>query len=98
MGGLNGAVAGNCNQVIDAQTTFVEAVIWDSINNDLSAYHPLVVDSVAYVPSTNPQLVAPASVVIPTGGVVGIWFGTNANTLTLLDNGEGSLGAGTNSF
>ena len=96
MGGLNNETAGNCNQYYEFQNTFVEAVIYDSTLLQLSAYHPLVIDSIPFVPRTNPQLVAPASVVIPTGAVVGIWFGTNANTLTLLDNGEGSLAEGIN--
>jgi len=38
--------------------------------------------------------VAPTAVTLNPGSVVSIWFGTNANTLTLLDNGAGSLQAG----
>jgi hypothetical protein len=94
LNGLNNAVAGVCNQINDAQTSFVEAVIWDGTNNALSAYHPLVIDQVAMVQGKNPQLVAPAAVTLPAGAIVGLWFGSNANTLTLLDNGQGSLQAG----
>lgn len=94
LNGLNAAVAGVCHQVNDAQTSFVEAVIWDPNQNILSAYHPLVIDAVAMVAGTNPQLVAPAAVTVPAGATVGLWFGSNANTLTLLDNGQGSLNAG----
>jgi len=94
LNGLNAAVAGVCNQINDAQTSFVEAVIWDANNNALSAYHPLVIDAVPFVAGTNPQLVAPAAVILNPGSTVALWFGTNANTLTLLDNGAGSLQAG----
>jgi len=94
LAGLNAAVAGPCNQINDAQTTFVEAVIWDAGTNSLSAYHPLVVDATPMVANTNPILVAPAQLILPQQPTVGLWFGSNANTLTLLDNGAGSLGAG----
>jgi hypothetical protein len=94
LAGLNAAVAGPCNQINDAQTSFVEAVIWDPTFNTLSAYHPLVVDATPMVVGTNPQLVAPAALTLPAQATVGLWFGSNANTLTLLDNGAGSLQAG----
>jgi len=94
LNGLNSAVAGVCHQINDAQTSFAEAVIWDANNNALSAYHPLVIDQVATVVGTSPQLVAPATVTLNPGSTVAIWFGSNANTLTLLDNGQGSLQAG----
>jgi len=72
----------------DAQTAFVEAVIWDNINMGLSAYHPLVIDA-----GTQP-LAAPVVPVFAAGATVGIWFGFNGNNLLLTDNGAGSLQAG----
>jgi hypothetical protein len=94
LNGLNNATAGNCHQNNDAQTCFVEAVIWDANNNALSAYHPLVIDQNPLTPGVHPQLVAPTPVTLNPGSTVALWFGANSNTLTLLDNGAGSLQAG----
>jgi hypothetical protein len=94
LNGLNAATAGVCHQINNAQTCFAEAVIWDGTNNALSAYHPLVVDQVPNTPGTNATLIPPTPVTLPAGATVAIWFGSNANTLTLLDNGAGSLQAG----
>ncbi len=57
--------------------TFVEATIFDPDTNKLFVYHPLVVNF-----GTQP-LVPPTTFVMPPNAIVGLWFGTNANTLTL---------------
>jgi hypothetical protein len=88
LAGLNAATAGPCNQANDGQTSFAEAVIYDGQAQNLAAYHPLVIDV------GTKALINPVVPQIPAGAVIGIWFGTNANTITLLDNGAGSLSAG----
>ncbi|TPX41532.1 hypothetical protein SeLEV6574_g06043 [Synchytrium endobioticum] len=70
---LSGAAA--CQQ----QTTpsFVEATILDPKTGALSVYNPLVINKgdTPGIPPVVPRL--------PTNAVVGIWFGTNADTITL---------------
>ncbi|TPX37539.1 hypothetical protein SmJEL517_g00485 [Synchytrium microbalum] len=65
---------------------FVEAVIYDPNNaaRPLQVYNPLVVTQ-----GTTP-LLPPVPVTIPAGAVVGIWFGFNGNTLTLIDANSGA--------
>jgi hypothetical protein len=82
------AANGPCNMATDGQTAFVEAVIWDSVNNQMLAYHPLVVDM------GTTALVAPVVPTFPQGSTVAIWFGFNGNNLILADNGAGSFQAG----
>lgn len=62
---------------ITAGASFVEATIFDPDTNKLFVYHPLVVTA-----GTQP-LVPPTQFVLPTNAIVGIWFGTNANTIML---------------
>jgi hypothetical protein len=76
---------GPCTQ--DVQSTFVEAAIFDKDKNTISMYHPLVITS-----GTTPAkpIVVPT---LPANSIVALWFGTNADTLTLVDK-QGSLAAG----
>ncbi|TMC64745.1 MAG: hypothetical protein E6J21_03120, partial [Chloroflexota bacterium] len=53
----------------------------------IAVYDPLVIDQ-----GTQPA-VAPVVPTLPKGAIVGIWFGSNGNTLTLQDS-DGSLKAG----
>ena len=62
---------------IAASATFVEATIFDPDTNKLFVYHPLVITL-----GTQP-LVQPTPLILPPNAIVGIWFGTNANTITL---------------
>lgn len=58
--------------------TFVEALIFDIDTKSLMLYHPIVVTA-----GTNP-LVPPTTFNMPPNSIVGIWFGTNANSITLM--------------
>jgi len=79
--------AGPCNQSNPNQASFVQGAVLDLINGIITVYNPLVVDA-----GTQP-LVAPIVPTLPASFIIGIWFGSNAGTLTLLDSG-GSLVAG----
>ena len=79
--------AGRCNESNDAQSAFVEATIIDPATGAVSVYHPLVIDR-----GTQPAAPPPA-VTLPAGAVVGIWFGSDGDTLQLRDT-NGSLAAG----
>ena len=65
----------NCDMRINP--SFVEAVILDLDTNSLSVYHPLVINS-----ATAP-LIPPITFTMPKNPLVGIWFGSNANAITL---------------
>jgi hypothetical protein len=68
-----------CSMAVDTQQAFAEAAVYDPATGKISIYHPLVLDL-----GQNPA--APNVVpVLPSGAVVGIWFGFNGNTLQLLD-------------
>ncbi|TPX40466.1 hypothetical protein SeMB42_g05984 [Synchytrium endobioticum] len=71
--------AATCQQ----QTTpsFVEATILDPLTGALSIYNPLVINKgdTPGIPPVVPNL--------PANAVVGIWFGTNAATITLAKSG-----------
>jgi len=90
MSALN-AANGPCNQANPDQTAFVQGVIYDNsvIPVQLLVYNPIVVDAADPVPAV--ALVAP---VLNPGSIVGLWFGVNGNTLTLLDGGKGGFAAG----
>jgi len=81
---------GPCNQMTVTQTTFVQGVIYDNtvVPPTLVVYNPIVVDA-----GTTPAIPL-VQAVINAGAIVGLWFGTNANTLTLLDGGKGGFNNG----
>jgi hypothetical protein len=68
------------------QGNFVEAAIFDPGTNSISIYHPLVVDE-GDVEGTG--FITPVTPTVPDGATVGIWFGSNAVTLTLTGSGAG---------
>lgn len=78
------AANGPCNEANKAQSAFVQAAVIDPATGKISIYNPLVIDQ-----GTQPA-VAPVVPVLPQGAVVGIWFGSNGNTLTL-QSSKGSL-------
>jgi hypothetical protein len=84
------AANGPCNQANNQQTSFVQGVIYDNTvaQPNFAVYNPIVVDA-----GTTPAiaLVAPQ---LNAGVQIGLWFGSNANTLTLLDGGLGGFAAG----
>jgi hypothetical protein len=65
-----------------SQSAFVEAAILDPATGQVSIYHPLVTTS-GVAPA-----VAPVVPVLPTGAVVGLWFGSNGDTLKLVGPGS----------
>jgi len=77
-----------CNQSVACNQQFVEATILDTTLGKVYVYHPLVVN-VGTVGA-----LAPTVPVLPVNNQVVIEFGSNGNTLTLMDNGAGSLQAG----
>jgi len=71
------AANGPCNQANPLQATFVQGAVIDLATGKISVYNPLVVDK-----GTQPAA-APVVPTLPAKNVVALWFGTNANTLTL---------------
>jgi len=81
---------GPCNQAnTAAQTAFAQGVIYDTSTHTFSVYNPLIIDN-----GTHPAVVPVAPTTITTTSIIGIWFGANSNTLTLLDGGLGGFNAG----
>ena len=78
---------GPCHEANTDQSAFVQATVVDPATGKLSVYNPLVVDK-----GSSPA-VAPVRPRLPAHAVVGIWFGFNADTLTLRGT-NGSLDAG----
>lgn len=68
---------GPCNEANPAQSAFVQAAVIDPATGKIAIYNPLVIDK-----DTQPAA-APVVPALPDGGIVGIWFGSNGNTLTL---------------
>jgi hypothetical protein len=78
---------GPCNEASPAQAAFVQGAVLDPVKGAISVYNPLVIDQ-----GTQPA-VTPVAPTLPNGAVVGLWFGSNGTTLTLLDD-HGSLQQG----
>jgi hypothetical protein len=78
---------GPCNEANADQASFVQGAVFDPATGQISVYNPLVIDQ-----GTKPA-VAPVVPTLPTNAVVALWFGSNADTLTLKDT-NGSLGQG----
>lgn len=66
-----------CSMSVPGQEVFVEGAIYDPFTNTVSVYNPLVIDQ-GTTAAINP--IAPK---LPDGAVVALWFGTNADILTL---------------
>jgi hypothetical protein len=90
-------VGAGCNQATLIMSRFVHAVILNTDNGQVTQYNPLVINA-----GTTP-VVAPVPVSFNTlNHVVGIWIGSNSNTLTLVQsvgviNGKCTTGASLNS-
>lgn len=77
-----------CNQRNFAtEASFVEAAIFDPSTSTISIYHPLVVNQGDVA---GKDFITPVTPTIPAGATVGIWFGSNALTLTLIGSGAGN--------
>lgn len=68
---------GPCNEANPNQASFVQGAVFDRATGQISIYNPLVVDQ-----GTQPAA-APVVPKLPRGAIVALWFGSNANTLTL---------------
>jgi hypothetical protein len=75
---------GPCNEGNAKQASFVQGAVIDPATGQLSIYNPLVIDQ-----GTKPAIM-PVVPQLPANAVVALWFGSNANTLTLQDT-NGSL-------
>jgi hypothetical protein len=68
---------GPCNEANTAQSAFVQAAILDPATGAISIYSPLVIDRGSH------PLEPPVVPTLPAGAIVAIWFGYNADALTL---------------
>jgi hypothetical protein len=69
---------GPCNEANKPQSAFVQAAILDKDTGQISIYNPLIIDQ-----GTTPAA-APVVPVLPTRHIVALWFGFNANNLSLV--------------
>lgn len=82
---LKATDGGPCHEANTQQAAFVEATILDPATGALSVYHPLVVDD-GSTPAAPPAVPG-----LPSGAVVGVWFGFNGTTLTLAGDRQGCV-------
>lgn len=70
--------ANPCSIINTGSAVFVEATILDNDNGNLFVYHPLVVDNIGQiaVPIVVPE--------IPIVSTIGLWFGANGDSVTLI--------------
>ncbi|KAF4627692.1 hypothetical protein G7Y89_g10462 [Cudoniella acicularis] len=79
-----------CDQTdFENQGSFIEAAIIDTYTGAAQIYHPLLVNQDTAVPNVN--LIPPVIPTLPTNNVVGIWFGSNANTIRLTGTTQGCV-------
>ncbi|PMD51961.1 uncharacterized protein K444DRAFT_574847 [Hyaloscypha bicolor E] len=78
-----------CNQLDFAnQGSFVEAAILNPATGAISIYSPLVINNGMQVGN---GFIAPVVPTLPANAVVGIWFGSNAQTVTLTGSTTGCV-------
>ena len=68
---------GPCNEANTAQSAFAQAAIFDPATGAISVYNPLIIDK-----GTTPAA-APVVPTLPPNAIVALWFGYNADNLTL---------------
>jgi hypothetical protein len=86
-----------CNQInFGDEGCFVEATILDPATGDISVYNPLVINQDQNVAGVD--FIAPVVPTLPANAVVGIWFGSNAVTLTLAGTTNGCVNGDGNSI
>jgi hypothetical protein len=73
---------GPCREADKNQSAFVQAAIIDKNTGQISIYNPLVIDR-----GTKPAL-APVVPVLPARHIAALWFGFNANNLSLVGYGD----------
>lgn len=80
---------GACTETSPDQAAFVEAAVLDPATGHIvGIYHPVVVNQ-----GSTPAL-APTPVTLPPDAVVGIWFGSNGDTLRLAGPGAAHANTG----
>ncbi|HEU5199628.1 MAG TPA: hypothetical protein VFU32_08320 [Ktedonobacterales bacterium] len=80
---------GACNETNPMQSAFVQGAIIDPATGQISIYNPLVIDQ-----GTKPA-VLPGLPQLPANAVIGLWFGSNGDTLRLGgDTGGGNCVGG----
>jgi hypothetical protein len=73
---------GPCHEADSNQSAFVQAAIINKDTGQISVYGPLVIDR-----GTRPAM-APVVPVLPAHHIVALWFGFNANNLSLVGYGD----------
>jgi hypothetical protein len=74
-----------CHESNATEAAFVQAVALDPATGKIAIYNPLVIDR-----GTQPA-VAPVKPTLPNHAIVAIWFGSNANGLTLREAAHKTL-------
>jgi len=77
---------GPCNELDPNQSAFVQGAVIDVATGQISIYNPLVVNA-GVAPA-----IAPTPPALPAHRVVALWFGYNANNLTLVGADGGAAG------
>jgi len=77
-----------CQQGTPALSSFAQAVILDQTAGTLSVYNPLIIDQ------GTKAAIAPIVPLLPNANTIAVWFGTNALSIVLVDDGAGSLAGG----
>jgi hypothetical protein len=86
-----------CNQIDSSnQGSFVEATILDPATGALSVYNPLIINQDQAV--AGKDFIKPVTPTLPANAVVGIWFGSNALTVTLAGDTKGCVNGDGNSI
>ncbi|KAF9436995.1 hypothetical protein BGZ76_002305 [Entomortierella beljakovae] len=81
---------GNCDQTNPKQRVFVEATVFDPDTKTFGVYHPLVINE-----GTQPA-VKPIVPSLHKDAVVGLWFRTNSNSITLAGGIQTCVNGGSN--
>jgi hypothetical protein len=86
-----------CNQInFGTEGCFVEASILDPATGAITVYNPLVINQDQAVAGVD--FITPVVPTLPANAVVGIWFGSNALTLTLAGSTNGCVNGDGNSI
>jgi hypothetical protein len=79
-----------CNQIdFSNNGSFVEATILDPATGTLQVYNPLGINQDQAVDGKD--FITPVTPTLPANAVVGIWFGSNAVTVTLAGDTNGCI-------
>lgn len=78
---------GPCNEANTDQSAFAQAAIFDPATGAISVYNPLIIDK-----GTTPAA-APVVPTLPPNAIVALWFGYNADNLTLSAESASDLAA-----